>query len=144
MTVIIDRSMRLYLMISDRDGVTKILERGSAGGEYVSTDPKTGNQTVKRLIRRKSGEDEAIGVRKIYSEDAEKLFFVAENVSGGDLLKCWIRDHAWRVTAEAKEVIDRVIYIEDTVEWLKTRASERQAQKQKWLDLAKRRRAANF
>ena len=69
---------------------------------------------------------------------------LAENVSGGDLLKCWTREHVWRVTAEAQEVINRVIYIEDMVEWLRERAAQRQASKQRWLDLAKRRRVANF
>jgi len=135
--VLIDSSMRFYFMVSNRNGIMHVLERGCAGGEYVHSVGDKKSATC--LIRRKSGEDELIGIRHLHSEDAEKLFFIAENVSGGDLLKCWTRNHVWRVSAEAQEVISRVVWIEDTVEYLRDRAAQRQAQASKWIELAKRR-----
>lgn len=129
MTVLIDYSMRLYLMVSHHNGVVKFLERGSAGSE---------------LIRRKNGEDEVIGVRSIPEEDADKLFSIAENLSGGDLVRCWTRENMWGVTPEAREVIQRVMRIDDTVAFLRERAARRQAHKHKWLDLARRRRSAPY
>ena len=139
MTVLIDSNMRFYFLVSNQNGVMRIIERGSAGGEYVHS---VGEKKVATcLIRRKAGEDELIGIRHLHSEDADKLFAIAENVSGGELLKCWMRAHAWRVTPEAMEVINRVVWIEDRVEYLKARAAQRQASPKKWLDLARRRGA---
>ena len=83
MTVLIDHNMRFYFMVSSRNGVMHVIERGSSGGEYVHG---VGEKKVATcLIRRKSGEDELIGIRHLHTEDAEKLFSIAENVSGGDL-----------------------------------------------------------
>ena len=128
MTVLIDYSQRLYLMVSNRDGVVKFLERGSGGSD---------------LIRRKQSEVEGIGIRSLPAEEADRMFSIVENISGGELVKRWTRDGLWAVSAEARLVIDRVVWLEDMVEWLKYRAELRTRSVGMILDRAKQMREAS-
>ena len=112
MAVASDYSQRLYLVISSHDGVVKLLERGNAGPD---------------ILRRRSNEGEMIGVRHLPKEDFDRLFTLRPDISGGTLVKKWTELHNWPASAEAREIIERVIVIEDMVEWLRAMAAYEQS-----------------
>ena len=114
MTVVMDYGQHLYLVVRIDYGVVHLLERSDCGIE---------------LLRRHRGEEQSIGVRSLPAEDFERLFSIVGNVSGGDLVRKWTEAGHWRVTEEAKGIIDRVIWLEDTVEWMRERAAQRSPRK---------------
>ena len=114
MAVAIDYSQRLYLVVSNHDGVVHLLERGSNGPD---------------LLRRHLNEGEMIGVRHLPTEDFDKLFTIRPDISGGTLVKKWLEDHNWPVSVEARPIIERVIVLEDMIDFLRERAAYEQEQR---------------
>jgi hypothetical protein len=120
-----DYSQRLYLVVAIRDGVVYFLERSDVGGPWSLHNPTDPEKTDTISISRKPMEAELIGVRSMPLESFERVFDIVANISGGDLVKKWMENRHWGVTREAAEIIDRVIYIEDSVEYLRWRAAHR-------------------
>jgi hypothetical protein len=104
-----DFAQHLYILAKQDFGMAHLIERNDCGVPE---------------IRRRSGEDCVIGMRSIPVVDMEKQFSVVSNVSAGELLKKWFSSYPWPTSNEAQALIDRIIYIEDVIDFKRAEAAD--------------------
>jgi hypothetical protein len=124
MTVLRDYSRRFYLEVKRAHGMLYLLEKLDEGPSELhrakGEEEMIGVRHVpeKSVVKYEKGEE-----RKVYG--AEDLFTAMPDISGGYLLRTWIESGYWQATPEAQEIMSKVIYIEDSVEWARHVAATR-------------------
>jgi hypothetical protein len=146
MTVVMDREQRFYIVVSIHDGMVRLIERCDSGPvelrRHRGEELKIGVRSVpektvvmrddlapkKSVKKNKKGEEE-MDKYDVIVKGYEDLFSIVENATGGYVAKVWLKNGSWAVTDEAREILDRVIYIEDTFNYLAFHHAERNVAK---------------